>query len=75
MAEQFLEANDILRISHPLDSLDLAPSDFWLFGGIETTLARAKFDESEQLLDAITEFLDKISVEELRAALDGWWRE
>jgi hypothetical protein len=32
----------------------------------------AKFDEPEQLLNAITEFLDAISVEELKAASDGW---
>jgi hypothetical protein len=70
MAEHFLEANDILRIPHPLYSPDLAPSDFWLFGRIKTTLAGAKFDEAEQLLNAITEFLNTISVEELRAVFD-----
>jgi hypothetical protein len=29
-------------------------------------------DEPEQLLGAITEFLDTISVEELRAVFDKW---
>jgi histone-lysine N-methyltransferase SETMAR len=72
VAEQFLEANDILRILHPPYSPDLVPSDFWLFGRIKTALTGAKFDEPEQLLNAITEFLNTISVEELRAAFDEW---
>jgi hypothetical protein len=54
VAEQFLEANDILRILHPPSSPDFAPSDFWLFGRVKTTLASAKFDKPEQLLNAIT---------------------
>jgi hypothetical protein len=38
-AEQFFEANDVLRIPHPLYSADLVPSDFWLFARIKTALA------------------------------------
>jgi histone-lysine N-methyltransferase SETMAR len=64
---QFCEANGILRIPHPPYSPDLAPSDFWFFGRIKTVLAWAKFDEPEQLLDAICAFLDTISVDESRA--------
>jgi histone-lysine N-methyltransferase SETMAR len=72
VAEQFLEANDILRILHPPYSPDLARSDFWLFERIKTALAGAEFDEPEQLLSAITELLNTISVEELRAVFDEW---
>jgi hypothetical protein len=32
----------------------------------------ARFDEPEQLLDAISEFLDTISVEEGKAVFDEW---
>jgi histone-lysine N-methyltransferase SETMAR len=59
----FFEANDILRILHPPYSPDLVPSDFGLFGRIQTSLAGAKFDEPEQLLEAINEFSKTISVE------------
>jgi hypothetical protein len=38
----------------------------------ETRPHGAKFDEPEQLLDAITDFLDAISVEELTAVFDEW---
>jgi hypothetical protein len=72
VAEQFLEANDILRILYPPYSPDLAPPDFWLFGCIKTALSGAKFDEPDQLLNAITELLNTISVEELRAVFDEW---
>jgi hypothetical protein len=72
VAEQFLEANDILRILHPPYSQKRAASDFWLFGRLNTALAGAQFDELEQLLNAITEFLNSISVEELRAVFDKW---
>jgi hypothetical protein len=72
VAEQFLEANDILRILHSPYSSDLALSDFWLFGRIKTALAGAKFDGPEKLVNAITEFLNTISVEELRAVFDEW---
>jgi hypothetical protein len=72
VAEQFLEANDILRILHPPYIQDLAPSDCWSFGRIKTAPADAKFDEPEQLLNAITEFVNTISVEELRVVFDEW---
>jgi hypothetical protein len=51
LAQPFLEANDILRISRLLSSPDLAPSGFWFFGRIKIALATAKFDEPEQLMD------------------------
>jgi transposase len=31
-SENFLAENSIIRVRHPPYSLDLAPSDFWLFG-------------------------------------------
>jgi hypothetical protein len=64
VAEQFVEANDILRILHPPYSQDLVTSDFGLFERIKTSRAGAKFDEPEQLLKAINEFSNTISVEE-----------
>jgi hypothetical protein len=72
VTEQSVEANHIMRIPHPPYSHDLAPSDFWLFGRIKLALAGAKFDEPGQLLNAVTEFLNTISVEERRAVFDEW---
>jgi histone-lysine N-methyltransferase SETMAR len=59
-AEQFITENHIGRVPHPPYSPDLAPSDFWLFGYLKTSLVGQTFDEPEQLLEAITEFLNEI---------------
>jgi hypothetical protein len=64
VAEQFCEANEILRIPHPPYSQNLSPSDFWLFERIKIALTAAKLDKPEQLLDRRGELLDTISVEE-----------
>jgi hypothetical protein len=36
VTEQFFIENQLLHVSHPSYSPDLAPSDFWLFGHIKT---------------------------------------
>jgi hypothetical protein len=46
VTEQFFIKNLLLHVPHPPDTRDLAPSDFWLFGGIMTGLAGQSFAES-----------------------------
>jgi hypothetical protein len=58
--EQFITENHIGRVPHPPYSPDFAPWDFWLFGHVNTPLVGRTFDEPEQLLEAITEFLNEI---------------
>jgi histone-lysine N-methyltransferase SETMAR len=58
--EQFITENHIGRVPHPPYSPDLAPSDFWIFGHVKTSLVGQTFDEPKQLLEAITEFLNEI---------------
>jgi hypothetical protein len=55
----------------------LLPPQIWLlltfgYSSVLKPPSQAKFDEPELLLDAITEFLDARSVEELRAVFDEW---
>jgi transposase len=64
-AEQFITENHIGRVPQPPYGLDLAPSDFWLFDHVKTSLVGQTFDELEQLLEAITEFLNKIQPPEV----------
>jgi histone-lysine N-methyltransferase SETMAR len=59
-SEQFITENHIGRIPHPPYSPDLAPSDFWLFGHVKTSLVGQTFGEPEQLLGATTDFLYEI---------------
>jgi hypothetical protein len=51
---------------------DLAPSDFWLFGYVKTSLVGQTFEESGQLLEAITEFLNGVQPPEVVAVSDHW---
>jgi hypothetical protein len=65
--EQFITENYIGGALHPPYSPDLAPSDFWLFGHVKTSFVGQIFDEPEQLLEAITEFLNEIQPPEVIA--------
>jgi hypothetical protein len=58
--EQFITENHIGHVPHSPYSPDLALSDFWLFSHAKTSLLSQTFDEPEQLLEAITKFLNKI---------------
>jgi transposase len=53
--ERFITENHIGRVLYPPYSPDLAPSDFWLFGHVKTSLVGQIFDEPEHLVEAITE--------------------
>jgi hypothetical protein len=70
--EQFIPESHIGRVPHPPYSLDLAPSDFWLFGHVKTSLVSQTFDKPEQLLKAITKFLNEIQPPEVVAVFSHW---
>jgi hypothetical protein len=59
-------------VPHPPYSPDLAPSDFWLFGHVKTSLVSQTFDESGQLPEEITEFLYEIQPPEVVAVFSHW---
>jgi histone-lysine N-methyltransferase SETMAR len=69
--EQFITENHIGHVPHPPYSPNLAPSDFWLFGHVKTSLVCQTFDDPEQLLEAITEFLNEIQPPEV-AVFSHW---
>jgi histone-lysine N-methyltransferase SETMAR len=70
--EQLITENHIGRLPHPPYSPDLAPSDFWLFGHVKTSVVGQTFDEPEQLLETITEFLNEIHPPEVVAVFSHW---
>jgi histone-lysine N-methyltransferase SETMAR len=65
--EQFITENHIGRVPHPPYSPDLAPPDFWLFGHMKSSLVGQTFEEPEQLLEAITKFVNEIQPPEVVA--------
>jgi hypothetical protein len=55
-----MSENHILHVRHRPYSPDLAPSDFWIFGHMKTALVGQTFEEPEELLEAVMEFLNEI---------------
>jgi histone-lysine N-methyltransferase SETMAR len=72
VAEQFIAQDHISRVPQPGYSPDLAPSDFWLFGHLKNSLAGRMFDDSEELLDGTTSFLEEIQPSELHVVFSHW---
>jgi histone-lysine N-methyltransferase SETMAR len=70
--EQLITENHIGITPHPPYNPDLAPSNFWFFGHVNTLLVGQTFDEPEQRLGAIIEFLNKIQPPEVVAAFSHW---
>jgi histone-lysine N-methyltransferase SETMAR len=66
----FCEENGLRLAPHPPYSLDLAPSDFFLFGHVKERLEAMVFPSHEELLDAIGEVVTGIESETLTAVLE-----
>jgi hypothetical protein len=72
VAEQFIASNHISRVSQPVYSPDLAPSDFWLFGQAKHSLTGRMFDDPEELLDGLTSFVEEVQPSELHVVFSHW---
>jgi hypothetical protein len=68
----FLRKNGLRLAPHPPYSLDLAPSNFFLFGYVKECLKGMVFPSYEELLDAIGEVVTGIESETLTAAFEHW---
>jgi hypothetical protein len=67
-----MDDNGIRTASHPPYSPDLAPSDFFLFGPVKTSLRRMVFESAEELLEAVMTILRGIPIETLSATFHQW---
>jgi histone-lysine N-methyltransferase SETMAR len=68
----FLDSHRMRRTLQPPFSPDLAPSDFYLFGKLKTTLMGSVFENEQELLDGIIKILDQITRDELESAFEKW---
>jgi hypothetical protein len=59
-----------MRALQPPFSPDLAPSDFYLFGRLQTTLTESVFENEQELLDGIMRVLDRITRDELESVFE-----
>jgi len=64
----YLESEGITIIPYPLNSLDLAPCDFWLFDLIKQNLNDE--NDTESLHDIVTKFMYSLNKEEYRKIFD-----
>jgi hypothetical protein len=66
MHQNLFNENFFMTILHPPDSPELAPSNFWLFGDIRTSLAGCAFSDVDELLEAVIEFSNEVQPSQLQ---------
>jgi histone-lysine N-methyltransferase SETMAR len=69
---EYIERHRLVRVPHPPDSPNLAPSDFYLFGYMKGRRAKRYGTTKEDLFRNVTEILNSISEEELVRVFLDW---
>jgi hypothetical protein len=64
-AKTVFDENSLTIVLCPPSGPDLASSDFWLFGHIKTYHAGRLFNDQDEPLEAVIEFLNEIPPSEL----------
>ena len=72
MTQTFCDHNGIIRTPHPTYSLDIAPSDFYLFALVKENLKGKKFYSQQSLIQGINEILDTIEETKIKEAFSTW---
>jgi hypothetical protein len=72
MRQNRFNENSLITVPSPPYSPDLAPSDFWLFGQIKISLAGRVFNDVDELLEAVIQFLNEIQPAELYLVFHHW---
>jgi histone-lysine N-methyltransferase SETMAR len=57
-------------LAHPPYSPDLPPGDYWLFAHVKEHLRGKRFESEDDINTAVTAFLNNLSKDEYRAAID-----
>jgi hypothetical protein len=60
---------------HPPSSLDLEPSDFYIFGYVKRCLPGLSFEDADQLLAAVEGVLKGIEKVTLQAVFSSGWTD
>ena len=72
--EEFLTAKQITLSEHPAYSLDLAPSDFFLFPNIKEILKGRHFGDIDDIRSNTTAGLKAITQNQFQNCFEGWTR-
>jgi hypothetical protein len=68
----FLADHNMVRLQYPSHSLDLAPSDFYLFPTVTEKLKDIEMVDEEDLFYQLQEVLNDIPNRELRTVFTAW---
>jgi histone-lysine N-methyltransferase SETMAR len=71
---EFLASKQITVLEHPPYSLDLAPSDFFLFPKIKEILKGRHFDDIDNVRSNMTAALNSVSQNKFQNCFEGWTR-
>ena len=58
----------IKTVTHPLYSLDLTPSDFWLFSKLKEKLRGCRYETIKEMKEALTKVIDTLTQEDFYGA-------
>ena len=68
----YLTETGIKTAPHPPYSPDLAPCDFWMFPRLKEKLRGRRFEDVEEMKEAVTEALDTFPLEDYQRAFKKW---
>jgi hypothetical protein len=71
---EFLASKQITVLEHPPYSLDLAPSDSFLFPNIKKILKGRHFDDIDNIRNNMTAALKAIQQNQFQNCSEGWTR-
>ena len=72
MVMSYLTEMGIKTVPHPPYSPDLAPCDFWMFPRLKEKLRGRRFEDVEEMKEAVTEALDTFPLEDYQRAFKKW---
>ncbi|KAA6402806.1 MAG: putative Mariner Mos1 transposase [Streblomastix strix] len=72
ISKNYVKDTILHRVDNPAYSLDLAPSDFWLFGDLKRSMKGQRFQEQEQLENFVKGWLAGQSEAKLKSVFDEW---
>ena len=72
MVTRYPTAMGIKTVSHPPYSPDLVPCDFWMFPRLKEKLKGHRFEDVDDVKEAVTEALDTFTLEDYQRAFKKW---
>ena len=68
----YIKETRITRPDHPPYSPDLAPSDFWLFGALDSLKPEAKFNSADEIVDWVRDQFLNFSPDLIKSVFAQW---